>query len=118
MPPPANESQPRFDFFGDKAAVDSVGRHANSDWIAAAEFYGRLVARSHPTLTSLDVIDRIPAYFSTSEPRALGAVMRSLARAGVIKRTDSFVQSNLRRNHNRPVRVWRSLVLKFHNAVE
>jgi len=48
----------------------------------------------------------------THEPRAMGAVMRSLARARVIEATDRTVESVRKANHRRPVRVWKSLICK------
>lgn len=42
----------------------------------------------------------------THEPRALGALMRRLARAGAIAKTGDYLPSGRRECHMRPVPVW------------
>jgi hypothetical protein len=59
-----------------------------------------------------DVAEAVATYHpatTTHEPRALGAVMRQLARDGVIEPTDTYAPSGRSQNHNRPQRIWRSL---------
>ncbi len=44
---------------------------------------------------------------STPEPRALGAVIRALAAAGVIARTGEYVKTTRPQAHSRPIPVWK-----------
>jgi hypothetical protein len=98
------------DPYGEKEAIERVRRHANAEWRQAAYLSGAILAESHRTLTSLDVRRNVHPRFNTHEPRALGAVMRALAKNEIIEPTGDYVKSNLRHNHNRPVRVWASLI--------
>lgn len=93
---------------GQREAVDRVERHAAKAWKEHAYEQGLRIAQSKQFFTSLDIIDAIPKDVVTHEPRAMGAIMRRLAHEGICIRTNDYVASHLRRNHNRPVRVWHS----------
>lgn len=47
---------------------------------------------------------------NTGEPRALGAIIKGAARAGMIRKTGEFVESA--RRHKAPIPVWESLIYK------
>ena len=99
-----------FDPYGDKEAAARALDHARRAWVEAALISGRRLARSQTFLTSADVRAGIPETITTHEPRALGGVMRKLQKEGWIVPTDSHRLSKNRVNHNRPMRVWRSVV--------
>jgi len=81
------------------------------DWDRAAEEAVRAVARRQPTLTTDDVWALLEASDArTHEPRALGAVMRRMAEAGVIAATERYTKSQRPVCHSRKIQVWRSLV--------
>jgi hypothetical protein len=70
------------------------------------------VARDLDKFTSnhiRDIHDKIGKY-NISDWSLIGDIMKELARAGVIKRTDETVLSTRASHHGRPVRVWKSLV--------
>ena len=46
---------------------------------------------------------------TTHDSRALGPVMKRLARDGYIAPTDEFVKGTRRSRHSAPLRVWRSI---------
>jgi hypothetical protein len=68
-----------------------------------AEVMARALARSHLPFTTDDLWDVVDA---PREPRAMGAVITRLARAGVIRKTGRYVQSSRRANHARPLCEW------------
>lgn len=69
----------------------------------------RAAARSQPELT----VDDVHRYL-TEEPhdmRALGAAMRSAARAGVLERIPGQFRTSARpETHSRPLALWRSRI--------
>lgn len=96
------------------AADEAVARaraNAHAEWRRLAYQAGIALARERDTFTSLDVTHYLLVHHpdaTTHEPRALGAVMRDLARDGAISPTHEWIPSQLPGNHNRPVRVWSS----------
>ena len=91
-------------------AVDQVENGARQSWMAAAHRVGLYLARSGEAFTSADVRDRLGQLrpeLTTRDERALGAVMRRLAKAGEIRPTGQYVASGRARNHHRPMREWR-----------
>jgi hypothetical protein len=91
-------------------AIDRVERAAGEDVADALFLAGVAVASTRPTLTSEEV--REQARLTLDEPRVLGATMRALAREGLIEPTDEYRRSGRARNHNRPLRVWRSRLVR------
>ena len=91
-------------------AMHRVSENAGKLFRAEAFRVGVELARSHKEFTSLDVKEGLPTGVHAHDDRALGAVMQKLARQDVVVRTDRTVISARRRNHNRPVRVWSSLL--------
>jgi hypothetical protein len=84
-----------------------VEDHADTDWKAEAMRVIRDLAERRATFTTDDVWQRL-GHVSTHEPRALGALMKRAASAGVIRATDGWAVSSRPECHGRPVRVWRS----------
>jgi len=89
-------------------ALARVMRNADSQWTKTAALLIMDVADSTDEFTTDEVwsaLHRVDA--RTHEPRALGAVMKSLASAGLIVATDNWRQSIRPECHARPVRIWR-----------
>lgn len=91
-------------------AIDASGIYAQPDWYQAAEQAVAKLARQYSEFTTDDVW-RLLRYsgLTTPEPRAMGSVMRGMARAGLIVATDRTVKSLRRECHRRPLTVWRAL---------
>ena len=85
-------------------AIAQVGAHANPDWNARACAAVLAVASRRLPFTT----DHVWAtgLEKPREPRALGAVMRSLAVAGLIRPTGRWVDSAQVSRHNTSVREW------------
>jgi hypothetical protein len=92
-------------------AIRKAYRNAAGEWKRAARIAVKSIARETSEFTTREVRARLSQYgVSTHEDRALGAIMRSAAKQGVIEKTDRTVKSGERINHNRDLRVWRSLI--------
>lgn len=94
-----------------EARDEALGRvEANADerWKAEALAAVRHLARMLPEFTTDDVWARLGDSYP-HEPRALGAVMKTAAAAGLIEPTDRIRTSHRPECHARPVRVWRSI---------
>ena len=100
-------------FTAAEAADEAIARaddHAAPDWRTEALAAGRRAAARLDLLTSDDVRREIGDRADTHEPRALGAIMRALATEGVIASTDRYAKSGRVEAHDRPMRLWRSLL--------
>lgn len=86
-----------------------VGDNADGQWIKAAEAVILAMEPGHSFCA--DDIWNVLADSDhwTHEPRALGAVVRELRRAGVIESTGTYRKSTRPEAHQRPVAVWRRL---------
>jgi hypothetical protein len=76
---------------------------------------GREVALRKPVFISDDLESwRLAKYHNatTHEHRAIGPLMRALARLGYCEPTSDWVESLQKVNHRRPMRVWRSLIYR------
>jgi hypothetical protein len=79
-------------------------------WICMLES-GKLVALQKTKFTSGDVVDRARyPRATTSEQRAVGPVMRTMAKLGYCRPTASWSKSVQRQNHRRPMMLWQSLI--------
>lgn len=89
-------------------AIARSGWNANDRWWAAAREEVILAAIQLPEFTT-DVVWRglDSRGLKTHEPRALGAVMKAMAKAGVIEPTGRWEKSRRPEAHARPVMVWR-----------
>jgi hypothetical protein len=86
--------------------LEQVEANANPDFITEATAVVEHLAATRVEFTTDDVWQRLSV--GTHEPRALGAVMRKAAKAGLIRRTNR-VQVSVRPScHQRPVAVWES----------
>ena len=90
-------------------AVDRVGRNAPGSWKAHAAEAVLHCARMAPVFTADEVWDRLEVLGQAegANPKALGAVMSSLAKSGQITNTGNYRKSTLARRHQRPVAEWR-----------
>lgn len=98
---------------GEEAREEALARveaSADPDWMEACLQIGRELADEMDAFTTDHIWERLPDDARTHEPRAMGAVMRSLSDLGVIERTDRTVNSHRPECHRRPVRLWRSKI--------
>ena len=94
-------------------AIKRVDAHASETWKRVAWSIVRYLAETQLEFTTDDVWQALKARrVTTHEPRAIGAVMRSFAKSGVIRNTKRMVESNREACHRRPVTVWESLLEK------
>tara|TARA_R110000824_G_scaffold93279_2_gene225722 strand:+ start:492 stop:899 length:408 start_codon:yes stop_codon:yes gene_type:complete len=115
-PKPIARCQDTIDMFGDaqsKAAkveaVNRVERNADEEWMEVAFKVVVALSRARAEFTTDSVWRRLDS--APHEPRAMGAVMRRAARAGLCVKTDRVVESKKISNHRRPIAIWRSLSL-------
>lgn len=102
-------------------AMRQVDMGAALEWKRAAAVALRAVARRQATLTSGDVVAHLAEHYpnvQTPEPRAMGPVVRRAQTEGLIAPTGQFVNSQNRHDHNRPMRVWRSLICQQQERTE
>jgi len=86
------------------SAVDAVGAAANAAWKTYARQWIIYLANTRLTFTSDDVwASGVP---KPREPRALGAVFREVARAGIIESV-GYRQTIQVLRHRAPIRIWR-----------
>lgn len=92
-------------------ALTAVEYNTDPEWQTPAEQAIAWLARSRETFTTDDVWQHLYQHGHTfpHEPRAMGALMRNAARAGLITASDRVIPSQRPECHRRPVRVWRSL---------
>jgi hypothetical protein len=92
-------------------AIVRVDRNADDEWKAAALHAVKLVASRQGVFTTDDVWDVIPRGYATPENRAMGPVMRKAESEGWCRPRGDFVPARREGNHQRPLRVWSSLIL-------
>jgi len=100
---------------GKRDGMDRAERHADEHWWQCMLECGLAVAERKPWFYTDDIVKLCASRHpnaTTHEQRAIGPLMRALARAGVCERTGDFVPSTQRQNHSRPMQVWWSLVYK------
>lgn len=89
------------------AAVDRVEAHYAA-WCDLAEAaVMQVIGDGRCEFTTDDVWALLPPM--AVEPRAMGAVMRRLVKAGHIRSTGRWAQSERTACHRRPVRVWEAV---------
>lgn len=88
-------------------AIARVDANADAAWKEQAYATGARLSRTMHTLTSDDIWLELDG--QTHEPRAMGPVMRRLARDGYIRSTNGFVKSRSPKGHGHPTRVWECL---------
>jgi hypothetical protein len=88
-------------------AIEQVEQNANPDWLETARLVVVSLAKTGQPFTADDVWDKLAGHSAvTHEPSALGAVMRKVASAGLIRATGDYVKSRRPEAHQRPIRVW------------
>lgn len=89
-------------------AIEQVEEHADSEWMTAAKHVLWKIIQHGEDFTTDLMWERLNAMdVHTHEPRAMGAVMRAAARAGLIATTGEYVKSSRPDCHSRPIPVWR-----------
>lgn len=92
---------------GMKASYD----HADTDWKKAAAKRINWLAEHRREFTADDVMEYLDAKgIFTSDSRALGGVMGTANREGLVAPTDKFRQSRRLSRHRAPIRIWESNV--------
>lgn len=92
-----------------RAADEAVERvSATPQWWAEAYEAAERVARRMAAFTTDDVWEELGR--KPAEPRAMGAVMRTMARNGLIEPTATYRATAQVSRHHAPIRVWRSRV--------
>ena len=87
---------------GSQAAVD-----ANPDFAHAVQHALIAVRNRREPFTSAEVRAELHNHgVAIVRPNAIGAVIKSAARAGRIRATGDFVPSPVKGQHDRPLRVW------------
>lgn len=91
-------------------AIQRVGENASVSWKDAAREAVNLICRSGHPFTTDEVWqvlkDNFPGIPKPREPRAIGAIMSSAARRGLIRPTGEMTPSLRPEDHRRPVTVW------------
>lgn len=87
--------------------IEASYQHAPSIWKKAASDALMALAKSKPEFTTDELWDLLAEQgVHTGEPRALGAIMQSAHRSGMIKSTGKYVASY--RRHKAPIILWQS----------
>lgn len=98
-------------------AVQRVTEGADPDWMEDALVAVEKTAQWLATFTTDDVWQALQASDeSTTERRAMGAVMRRAEGAGWIEPTDEYRESERPEAHRNPKRVWRSLLTQVETS--
>ena len=89
--------------------IEASYQHANSYWKSVASDAIRTVAQTHQEFTVDDVTEVInKTGVTTGEGRAIGAIMQSASRAGMIQKTGQYRECKIPRHHGLPKAIWRS----------
>lgn len=92
-------------------AITAGVEHANAEWRRVALATVRLVADTRPWFTTDDVWELLePTGFTTSDPRAMGGIMRMAKANGFAKPTAMTRKSTRAECHYRPITVWMSRI--------
>lgn len=92
-------------------AIAQVDEHANPDWKDDAYAAVVQLTETMSEFTTDDVWYSLKdsQRGATHERRAMGAIMRKAARAGLIEPTERYLTSTRAICHSAPKRVWRSV---------
>lgn len=92
------------------AALLQVEEHAQPDWKERAYAIVAHLSSVLPEFTTDNVWYQLASDgMETHENRAMGAIMRKAARAGLIEPTGRYAQSSRRVCHSRPMMIWRAV---------
>lgn len=93
-------------------AIERCYAGANIEWRIIAERVLYMICRNRLTFTADNVWHILDGCGkATQDHRALGAVMRYAARSGWCATTDRYIKSKGKKNHRRPIVVWKSLLV-------
>lgn len=82
------------------------------EWHATAFKIVKRLAYRREEFTADDVWEAMPEeLLGLVEPRALGSVLLSARRAGIIKATKRYQPTRRPEAHGRPIRVWKSRII-------
>lgn len=99
--------------------MEAAYQYADLDWKQIASKALMQCAQTKPEFTTDDMWAIInETGVVTSENRAMGAIMQSASRAGMIKATGYFLPSKRVSKHKSPTRVWQSLIYKPNGRQE
>lgn len=91
--------------------IEASYQYADLDWKKIASDAVRQCALQRSEFTTDDVWDIInKTGITTSENRAMGAIMQSASRSGMLKATPTFIMSKRATKHKSPTRVWQSMI--------
>lgn len=93
-----------------QAAIHRVGQRANPAWMEAAKSAVAHVCRSQPRFSTDDAKKIMEPGHQTHDPRAWGAVMTWAHEELLCRPEAAHKLSQFGVSHQRPQRVWRSLV--------
>lgn len=89
--------------------IEAAYRGADVEWKRAAIECLQKMIETRELVTSEDVVLELNKRgITTGENRAMGAIMQSFSRAGLIESTGRFTTSRRPECHKSPVRIWRS----------
>ena len=93
------------------AALEQVEANANAEWFEVAIDSVRQLATENKYFTTDEVwcyLKKHWSQLSTHNNSAMGAVMRTASKRGIVSATDRFSESKRPSSHARPIRVWKS----------
>lgn len=94
-------------------AIAQAEAHADSRWMRQARLAVHQAALHHMSITADDVWAEMTGMLWShlpQAPTAMGPIMLYAERQGWIEPTDRFRPSRQASNHQRPVRLWGSLI--------
>jgi hypothetical protein len=90
-----------------EVGIDQAAAHADEVWLKTARRVVWWLIQDGQPFTTDECWARLAALdVSTHEPRALGAVLRAAARAGLIRASGEYRKTTRPEAHSRPVPVW------------
>ena len=96
-------------------AIDQVEENADPSWVEAATRIAEDLAVECREFTTDAVWERLDQLgVETHEPRAMGSIMRDLARRGIVTNSGRVEKSTRPECHARPCAVWVSSIPKPH----
>ncbi len=99
--------------------MEAAYQYADLDWKQIATKALMQCAQTKSEFTTDDMWEIINATgVVTSENRAMGSIMQSASRSGMIKATGYFLPSKRISKHKSPTRVWQSLIYKPERRAE
>ena len=96
-----------------RSAIKRVNQHANPEWKRQMLEVVRQVCLSNEEFTAdlpMEIYAQDETRPKTHTDRAMGAVMVQARKLGYRAPTNEYRESARRSCHNRPLRVWRSLI--------